>query len=202
MGRRRDDDDDEDEEELDESPRKRRSSKRNEKKSNTPMILPIVIVVAVAVVILGCGGMVWWAVSSTNKAITEIAGQIEASDEADNFLGKLSSEQSQAAYDSTTPAFKTAMTKDQFAALVKKHPLLSTHEDIRPLTTNAPTGKTPNRKKVTTYELTEGDDSDPDFEQPQPKKGAKGGPKSLRVTITVAEQAGGFWKVDSLAVEK
>ncbi len=201
MGRRRDDDDEDEEEDDFEAPRKRRSKKGKAKNSTTTIL--IVVGVIVAVLVLGCGGIAWYVVSSTKKAINEISGQIEASDEADNFLGKLSSEQTQAAYDSTTPAFKTSMTKEQFAALVKKHPLLSTHDDARPLSTNQPTGTTPNRKKITTYELTEwDDDSDPDFERPKPKKGAKGGPKSLRVTITVAEQAGGFWMVDSLVVEK
>lgn len=199
MGRRRDDDDDEDEEELDESPRKRRSSKRNEKKSNTPMILAIVGV-AVVVLVLACGGIAWWAVSSTKKVMEEVVAQQGSAEEAENFLGKLSSEQTQAAYDSTTPAFKTSMSKDQFAQLLKKHPLLTKHDDATPLATSSPTGVAPNRKKVTNYELTEwDDDGDPEFPRPKSKKG--GGPKSLTVTITVAEQADGIWKVDSLVVK-
>ena len=198
MGRRRDDDDD-DEEELDESPRKRRSSKRNEKKSNTPMILAIVGM-AVVVLVLACGGIAWWAVSSTKKVMEEVVAQQGSAEEAENFLGKLSSEQTQAAYDSTTPAFKTSMGKEQFAQLLKKHPLLTKHDDATPLTASSPTGMAPSRKKVTSYELTEWDDDiDPEFPRPKPKRGA--GPKSLTVTITVAEQADGIWKVDSLVVK-
>ena len=200
MGRRRDDDEDEDDDDDFEAPRKRRSKKGKEKSSTTTIL--IVVGVVVVVLVLACGGIGWYVVSSTKKAINEIAGQVDSSEEAENFLDKLSTEQTQAAYDSTTPAFKTSMTKEQFAQLVKKHPLLTIHDDARPLTFNQPTGAAPNRRKVTSYELTEWDDGDPDFERPRPKKGATGGPKSLTVTITVAEQAGGFWKVDSLVVGK
>ena len=199
MGRRRDDDDDDEDDDFEE-PRKRRSEK-GAKKSNTTTIL-IVVGVAVVVLMLACGGIAYWAVTSTKKAFDEVASQAVSAEEAENFLSKLSTEQTQAAYDSTTPAFKTSIGKDQFAQLLKKHPLLTKHDDARPLTFNQPTGAAPNRKKVTSYELTEwDDDGDPEFGNPRPKK-ATGGPKSLTVTITVAEQTGGIWKVDNLAIGK
>ena len=200
MGRRRDDDDDDEDDDFEE-PRKRRS-KKGAKKSNTTTIL-IVVGVAVVVLVLACGGIAFWVVSSTKKVMEEVVAQSVSAEEAENFLGKLSSEQTQAAYDSTTPAFKTSIGKDQFALLLKKHPLLTKHDDATPLTYNQPTGIAPNRKKVTSYELTEwDDDGDPNFDRPRPKKGASTGPKSLTVTITVAEQAGGIWKVDNLVIGK
>lgn len=195
MPRRYNDEDDDDDFE-DERPRKRASKKKN----NTPMILAIVSVVVV-VLVLGCGGLVWYAVRETGKKIEEISSAAESEGEAERFLDKLTGEQIQAAYDSTTPAFKTGMSLAQFQQLLKKHPLLTKHDDYRALNFDNPTGVTPNRKKVTSYELTESDDSelDPDSPRPLPKK-PKSSPKSLTLTITLAEQPGGLWKVEKLTV--
>ena len=195
MARQRDDDDDE----LDE-PRLRRTPKKSKKKNNTPLIIAAVAIVAV-VLIGSCAGIAWWMVSTTTKAFQEIAAQGDSSEEAENFLSKLSSEQTQAAYDSATPAFQKSMTREQFQQLMQKHSLLTRHTDARPLTFDNPTGTAPNRRRVTTFELTESDDTD-DFDEPRPKrKPGVAGPKSLTVTITVAEQPGGFWKVDGLTVK-
>ena len=195
MARHRDDDDDESDE-----PRQRRTSKQRGKKNNTPLIIAAVAVVAV-VLIASCAGIAWWAISTTTKAIQEISGQEDSSEEAENFLGKLSSEQTQAAYDSATPAFQQSMTREQFQLLLQKHSLLTRHTDARPLTFDNPTGIAPNRRRMTTFELTESDD-DNDPGAPRPKlKPRPAGPKSLTVTIIVAEQPGGYWKVDGMTVK-
>ncbi len=195
MARHRDDDDDE----FDE-PRPRRTSKKSEKKNNTPLIIAAVAVVAV-VLIASCAGIAWWMVSTTTKAFQEIAAQEDSGMEAEHFLDKLLSAQTQAAYDSATPAFQKSMTREQFQQLIQKHSLLTRHTDVRPLTFDNPTGTAPNRRRVTTFELTESDDT-ADFDDPRPKrKPGAAGPKSLTVTITVAEQPGGFWKVDGITVK-
>ena len=193
MARHRDDDDDESDE-------PRRTSKKRGKKNNTPLIIAAVAIVAV-VLIASCAGIAWWAISTTTKAIQEISGQEDSSEEAENFLGKLSSEQTQAAYDSATPAFQQSMTREQFQQLLQKHPLLTGHTYARPLTFDKPTGIAPNRRCTTTFELTESDD-DNDPGAPRSKlKPRPAGPKSLTVTITVAEQPGGYWKVDGMTVK-
>ncbi len=134
-----------------------------------------------------------------------MAGQFGSTAEAEEFLSKLSGDRVQAAYDSTAPAFKTSMTFEQFQKLIAKNPLLTGHTESRPLTSKEPTGKPPNRRQTISYELTEFDEgADDEFDakpkpKPKPKKGAAG-PKSLTVTLTLAEQPGGFWKVEGLTV--
>ncbi len=205
MGRRRDHDDDEDEiDDEDERPSRRRAKKKE--KSNTTLL---VVLAGVAVVLIAaCGGVAWYAISSAKKVVDNMAGQFGSTAEAEEFLSKISSGQTQAAYDSTAPAFKSSMTRERFQQLLASQPLLTKHTDTRPLTSQEPTGKAPNRKHAISYELTELDeDFDPDdddpplpVKKPKGKKGAPAGPKSLTVTITVAEQPGGLWKVEGLTV--
>ena len=165
--------------------------------------MTLAIVAVVFLVLIGaCGGIAWYVTKSFKKTVDNMAVQIDSTAEAEEFLLKLSGDRVQAAYDSTSPTFKTSMTFDQFQKLIAKNPLLTAHTDARPLTSKEPTGKTPNRRQSIGYELTEVDDEDDEFE-PAPKrkkKGAATGPKSLTVTVTLAEQAGGFWKVDGLTV--
>ena len=94
------------------------------------------------------------------------------------------------------------MTRDSFQQLINRNPILTKGNTRRALSTNAPTGTSPTRKMVIVYEVSKfGEDFEP-FPppgQPNPPKPFPG-PRTITVTLTVAEQAGGFWKVESLSV--
>ena len=211
MGRRRDDDEADDE--YDDRP-SRRSSNRPEKKSNLPMILGIVGVIVV-IVIAGCGGLVYYAISSAKKVVDEVSSKFASNQEADNFLNRLSESQIQAAYDSTTPTFKAATSFVQFQQLIDKNPLMKKPFGHYSTTFVPPTGVAPNRMQVISFTLNDSYDSDPDDlgndpeADPRPPVKKTKGPrpgtppppsKSLTVTITLAEQPGGFWKVEKFTI--
>jgi hypothetical protein len=211
MGRRRDDD----EEDFDDRPSRRRGN-RPEKKNNLPMILGIVGVVVV-LIIATCGGLVYYAISSAKKMVDEVSTKFAATQEADNFLDKISENNLQGAYDSTTPSFKTSTSFVQFQQLIDKNLLMKKPFDHYSTSFVPPTGAAPNRMQVVSYKLSDFDSGDPDDLgddpdlEPRPpikkpkvnKPGIKPGPpgqKSLTVTITLAEQPGGFWKVEKFTV--
>ena len=213
MGRRRDDEDED--EEYDDRPSRRRGN-RPAKKNNLPMILGIVGVIVV-LVIAACGGMVYYAVSSAKKIADEVSGRFASVAEADSFLDKLSDSKVQTAYDSTSPSFKAATSFVQFQQLIDKNPLMKKPFNHYSVTSAAPTGVAPNRVQTISYEITDSDDGevgdfgdDPDMQPPPPAKRPKvakpgnkpGTPalKSLTVTITLAEQPGGFWKVEKFTI--
>ena len=213
MGRRRDDE--QEDEDFDDRPSRRRGN-RPEKKNNLPMILGIVGVIVV-LIIAACGGMVYYAVSSAKKVVDEVSVRFASVAEADSFLDKLSDSKIQTAYDSTSPSFKASTSFVQFQQLIDKHPLLKKPFSHFSTMSAAPTGVAPNRMQVISYELYDIDNADPgdagddpELEPRPPVKKPKvtkpgirpgtPGQKSLTVTITLAEQPGGFWKVEKFTV--
>ena len=196
MGRRRDDDDDDDGE--DDLPIRRPQNKG----SKTIWIVLGIVALVLLLVVGVCVGGVYWAFKSAKSKVDSVGAQFESSFEAESFLGKLSTGQTQTAYESGSPAFKSSMSRDQLEQLIKRNPLLTKHRKRTALTFNAVTGSSPSRKQVIVYELSDSSDDDPWAQQNQ-TKGTKivGGPKIITVTITVAEQAGGFWKVENLSVQ-
>ncbi len=200
MGRRRDDEDDDD---FDDDRPARRPEKSGGGGGKSVLMVLGIIGGILLVLALICGGLIWYAVSSAKKAANNLVSQFETTAEADSFLSKLSTDQTQAAYDATAPGFKSSMSRDQLEQLIKRNPLLAKHSSRRALTFNAPTGSSPNRKQTISYELSKlFDDPEPWTPpgQAKPTKLVNTGPRTVTVTVTVAEQAGGFWKVENITV--
>ena len=202
MGRRRDDDDDDDDDDdFDDRP-VRRPAKSGGGGGKTVLIVLGIVGFILLVIVGVCGFLMYRGVTGVQNAANNFTGQFEASAEADSFLFKLSTDQIQAAYDSASPAFRASISRDRLQQMVNQNPLLTKNTSRRALTFNSPTGTTPNRKQTITYELTKlWDDPEP-FPQPGQPKQPKvvTGPKTITVTITVAEQQGGFWKVENLSI--
>jgi hypothetical protein len=199
MGRRRDDDDDDDDD-FDDRPM--RTPKKEGGGGKTVVIVVAIIAFVVVLIVGGCAGLGYWVFYSAKKSVNNTFSQFEASAEADTFLFKLSTDQVQAAYDSAAPSFRSSMSRDALQQLINRNPLLTKHTSRRALTFNSPTGSAPNRKQAISYELSKlWDDPEPWVEpgKPKPTKAAPG-PKTITVTVTVAEQPGGFWKVENLTV--
>ncbi len=201
MGRRRDDDDYEDEDDdFDDRP-VRRPAKSGGGGGKTVLIVLGIVALVLLLVVGGCVGLGYWGFLSAKKSVNNTFSQFEASAEADSFLFKLGSDQTQAAYDATSPAFKTSISRDRLQQMINQNPLLTKNSSRRALTFNSPTGSTPNRKQTITYELSKWiDDPEPWTPpgQPKPTKAISTGPRTI--TITVAEQSGGFWKVENLTI--
>lgn len=201
--RRRDEDDDDDD-------RPRRKKKRREApKSNTGLILGIVGGVLLLVV-AGCGIGGYLMFKGAQTKFDELMVEDDTETVATQFLDHLANNQGQVAYDGTTDHFKQAMARPQFDALLKKHPLLTTHKDSEEIGVSKVTGAKPTRQRRMQYSLSpvplfnsdDFDDED-EFGNPKPKKPKAGGGNTtqrLTVTLVVAETATGQWKVDSLTV--
>ena len=206
MGRRREDDYDDRDDDLDDDFDDRPVRRPAKAGGGGKTVLIVLLVVGlVLLLIFGvCGFFVYRAVTSVKNAANNITGQMGASAEADSFLFKLSTDQTQAAYESTSPAFKSSISRDRLQQMINQNPLLAKHTGPRALTFNSPTGAAPNRTQTISYELNKlFDDPDPWTPpgQPKPTKTVVTGPRTITVTITVAEQADGIWKVDSLVVK-
>ena len=196
MARRRDDDDDDDD--LDERP----GQKSGGGGGKTVLIVLGIVGGVLLLGVAGCLGLGYWGFLSAKKSVNNSLSTFEATAEADSFLFKMAAEQVQPAYDSTSPNFKATMSRDQFQQLINRNPLLAKNTTRRAVSFNAPTGSPPTRKSVNTYEISKMfDDPEPwtPAGQPKPIKPPPG-PKTITVTVTVAEQANGMWKVDGLTV--
>jgi len=199
MARRRDDDD-EDDDDFDDRP-SRKSGKKEGGGGKTVIIVVGIIALVILIIVGGCAGLIWYGVSSAKKSVSNTVSLFEATAEGDSFLFKLSSDP-QTAYDSTSAGFKTSMSRDSFQQLLNRNPVLTKSNTHRMLTTNTPTGTAPNRKVTISYEVTKfGEDFEPwtPPNQPKPTKAAPG-PRTVNVTLTLAEQSAGFWKVDGITV--
>ena len=201
--RRRDDDDDD----CDDRPRRRKKKYREPPKNYTGLILGIVGGV-VLLVLVGCGIAGFFFIKGAQQGFQAKMGQSDAEDTANQFLSQLSSQQAQVAYLNTTANFKTAYSQAQFDALLKKHPLLTTHLDSNQQGFgNTPTGTQPNRTTKVSYSLYSTVQNDEDWDPadgPRPVQKGKpitpAGPTTLTITLMLAEQAGGAWKVDGLTI--
>ena len=197
MGRRRDDDDDDNDD--DDLP-----VRRPQKKGSKTIWIVLGIILLVVFLIVGvCVGGCIYVYKKAESNVNDINDSFRGTIESDSFLTSLSSNQTQTAYDSTAPNFKATMSRDGFEQLLKRYPLLTKNSTHRKLSSNAPTGTSPNRKLTNTYEYTKlFDDPEPFVPagQPRPPK-VPPGPRTITVAITVAEQAGGFWKVENISVQ-
>ena len=207
MGRRRDNDDDDDDrdddrdDDFDDRPVRRPAKSGGGGKT---VLIVLLVVGLVLLLIFGvCGFFVYRAVSSVKNAANNITGQLGASVEAESFLSKLSTDQIPAAYESTSPAFKSSMSLDRLQQMINQNPLLTKHTGRRALPFALLTGAAPNRTQTIRYELNKLFDDPEPFPQPgqpKPTKPVVIGPRTITVTVTVAEQPGGFWKVESITV--
>lgn len=199
MGRRRRDDDDDDDDDFDDDDDDRpvRRGKSDSGGGSSAIKILLIVGGVLLVLFLICAGGFGYACYRTKNAIDNSFGTFGASIEAENFLSNLSIDQISIAYDSTSPVFKSNMTKDQLNTLVKNNPLLGKATSTRrALTFNTPDGSAPNRTQSISYDVT--NNFDDNFGQPRATKPA--GPRSMTVTVKVAEQPGGFWKVDKITV--
>lgn len=101
------------------------SSADTSPRSGNRTVLLVVLLVA-GVLLLGglaCGGLVALAVYGVNMAVTQMATLTTTTDA---FLNDLQANRVQAAYDQTSGGFHQRLSPEQFAALVKKYPALTT----------------------------------------------------------------------------
>ena len=201
MGRRRDYDEEDDDDFDDDRPVRRPAKSGGGGKT---VLIVLGIVGAVLLLIVGiCGFFVYRAVSSARNNINNTFDSMKADAEAASFLSKLTID-TKSAYDSTAPAYKATTSLDQFQLLINRYPPLTKHGFPRKTTFNPMTGEPPNRKVAIGYELTDNSFDPPDFGPPQPgqpKPTKPIGPKIITVVMTVAEQVGGIWKVESMTVQ-
>ncbi len=182
MGRRRDDDDE---------PAPRADGGRRQL-----VILAFVGAVALTL-IAGCGLSGFIYLKSKFFSPYDESDRALAYREADKFLYSLSYNIGTMTYDQTSTNFQSAMSPAQFEELNKKHPVLGKHSTTRVLTSHPLTGAKPNRKLVIDFELIEFELS---WARSDPNK-PPASPRTLALTITVAEQPRGEWKVDGLVVK-
>ena len=191
MGRRR-----EDEEDVDDDRPARRPQKPGGGGKRTLVILGFSGAM-VLVILAGCALSGWFLLKPKFVSPHEETAQTFAQSEADKFLEALTYNAGTMTYESMSPAYQSATSYARFQELVARNPLLTGHKTTRVLSADAPTGTKPNRKMVVGYELV-GFTGTPDL--PDATKRTKSSAKTLAVTITVAEQPDGKWKVDGLSV--
>lgn len=163
--------------------------RRKKQASGNKLLLPVLAIGAVGVVFAACAVGGYFAFTSAKAGINNPSGggqlggnsRNDGVTEAEDFLNLLATSTAQHAYESTSPAYKASTPLLHFYNFIDSRPLLMSHTGRRITTTGTVGGSAPNRKQVLVYEL------------------GKSGTKSIRVTITVAEQASGSWKVDNLA---
>ena len=200
MGRRRDDDDDDDDDDdIDDDRPVRRPEKSGGGGGKIVLIVLGIVGVVLLIIVGTCGFLMYRGVTGVRDAAYNLEDSAKARAECDSFLTKLSTDQTQLAYESTSPEFKASISRDRLQQMINQNPLLTKNFSRRAMSFNAPTGTTPNRKHTMTYELTKPFDDPTPFPQPgQPAKPP--GPRTITITITVAEQPGGFWKVENLTI--
>jgi hypothetical protein len=164
----------------------RRGNRMNrfEKRDNTTQVVLIVmgsVLGVVLVTILVCGGLAFFAVvKASNAAAPQIqaAGERMAADAAVQvFLNELSVGQVEAAYESTTPAFRARQSLAQFKKFVDRNPMLTKFTTAEP----APLDNAPGAQQLTLHYTLNGDKA------------------PLNVTVQVVKD-GEQWKVDSVGV--
>ncbi len=194
MGRRRRDDDDDDDDDFDDRPIRRPAKSGGGGK--TVLIVLGIVGLVLLLVVGGCIGLGYWGFLSAKKSVNNSFSQLEAAGEANSFFAKLATDQTQAAYDSTSPAFKASISRDRLQQMINLNPVLTKNSSRRQLSSGITSGSTPNLKQTITYELS-------NFNEPFPQPGQPvkpPGPRTITVTITLAEQPGGFWKVENLTI--
>lgn len=227
MARYRDDEDDRDDrrrgrdDDRDDDRSRRRRESDPPKKGGAGTVL-LIVGLAVGIPLLVCGGVVAYVVyvasqvvSSVKQGIEQVAGTAQAELAATHFLGLIKTDPN-LAYDSGTANFRSTMTREQFAKLVKDNPVLTAPNTPRTSGFPTPTGTAPNRTISLTYTITAGETLDP----PTPGTGKTPGsgplptapkpppttpstaplPKGTTCTIRLVEQADNTWKVDGFTV--
>ena len=203
MGRRRDNDDDDDDRDDDFDDRPVRRPAKSGGGGKTVFIVLGIVGLAIIFLVVGCAVLGYLGIKSAQKSVNNTFSQLGASVEAESFLSKLSTDQIPAAYESTSPAFKSSMSLDRLQQMINQNPLLTKHTGRRALPFALLTGAAPNRTQTIRYELNKLFDDPEPFPQPgqpKPTKPVVIGPRTITVTVTVAEQPGGFWKVESITV--
>jgi hypothetical protein len=158
---------------------------RFELRDNSTKVVLIVVGSVVGVLVLGllaCGGLAFYFV---NKAGQVLGPQLQAQGEllqagaaAQTFLNDLELGQIDAAYNSTTPAFRAKQTLPQFKKFVAGNPLLTKFMSAQ----QTPIKNAPGAQQLTLHYTLNGD----------------GGPMSL--TFQVVKEGEQQWSVDSVSV--
>ena len=188
--------------------------------SNTGKILLIVGGVLLLLVV-ACGVAGFSLFKKAGTAFGDLAITFQANVACEEFLGEISAEQVQLAYDSTSDNFKATTSRVAFDALLAKHPLLKSHKYNEPIAVFVkPAGTAPNRTQAVKYTLFSADPNphDPAMDEafdededgamkakPKPKpKAAPSKPpadvQKLSITIRLVEAANLRWKVDGLTI--
>ena len=157
-------------------------------KSNNTAILLIVGGGILVLLLAGCGVGGYFAFRSAKQVVAEASAKTSGADKddgvaaADAFLKITATSTAYHAYQQTSPAYQSSTPVLNFYSVIDGQPLFISHTARK--VTNAGTvgGAAPNRKQVLVYEL------------------SKPGSQSGTVTLTIAEQPGGGWKVDRIAV--
>jgi hypothetical protein len=145
-------------------------------RSGNRTVLVVLLIVAAVLLIVGlaCAGLVALAVWGVNMAMTQMTALTTTTDA---FLNDLQANRVQAAYDQTSQGFHARLSREQFAALVKKYPALTTW-----------TSRSYNGFQVNTT---------PGSARATVRVTLVGPNNSLSCTLVLVEE-GGQWKVDDL----
>jgi hypothetical protein len=156
-------------------------------------------------------------VTAASQSFGQFAGSVQATQEATTFLDLLETAPD-SAYDRTTADYKKATSREQFTKLLKDNPVLTAENYHTQGSLPTPTGAAPNRKVTATYTVIAGVDPNPPGTTttvgtskatgtatkpttPPTTPATTSKPKSVTVTLTLVEQAGGDWKVDGFTVQ-
>lgn len=211
------DDDSRDDRDYDDRPRRRREYDDPPRKQGGGAGMVLLIVgLAVGIPVLVCGGVGVWMYFQVKKGFEQLATTVQSEMAAVNFLKSLETGNVRAAYDSTTPKFKSTTTFEQFEQLVKANPVLTTSHTANQSGLPTPTGTAPNRTVTLSFAITPGqvNDWDEDDAPPGRPRGTTLKPpptvpktpattptaKGITCTLTLVEQADNTWKVDGFTV--
>jgi hypothetical protein len=149
--------------------------------SKVTLIVVGSVVGGLLLLLLACGGLVFYGVHRAGQTLgPQLQAQFElqmADGAVQGFLNDLGGGQVDAAYDSTTPAFRAKQTLPQFKKFVERNPLLKKFTTAE----HAPVNNAPGARQLTLNYTLNGE----------------GGP--LTMTVQVVKE-GEEWKVDSVSV--
>ncbi|MFO0935702.1 MAG: hypothetical protein U0798_04190 [Gemmataceae bacterium] len=212
MARRRDRDfeDDDDDDRYD---RRSRSSG-----SKTVLIILGVFGGIFLLICVTCAGLFIYGVNQAKKAIALVVDTDRA---GDTFFRDLSSGRVDEAYASTSASYKTKTSRQQFDEILKKYPILKTHQVHRQIMPGIPAGSAGKMTATMSYELFENvadmmaldADADDDDDEPagkakpktktkpaaDPKTKETNQSKGKLVRVTIVEE-NGKWTIDQLDI--
>jgi hypothetical protein len=91
--------------------------------TRTLLIVLLILLVVLVLAVVACGGLAYLGIRAFGGLIGDFGSLVTA---ADSFLTNLQGNQLQAAYDQTSSGLQARMSRQEFEALVKKYPLLTT----------------------------------------------------------------------------